>query len=499
MHVTLAYLPSPTPEEMDTTHQVVGNVAANHPALSGSIGGAASFPAGDDGVPHYAPVNIPGLADLRETLVQALQGAGVNVSDDHPQFTPHMTRTYLPEGEPGPDPVPDTPVDVPSLVVAHGADWVHHPFADTGSDQLQAPEEQQVTAGFWSDMISGHPGPAVNYDWCRFRHNMHCVFPHTLNPQATAQKMSPVWNFTDRGSCHRNFNQQEACPIGEPGQNARTYAKGPQTSGRFKGVSLKQDEKGRWYVHTHRARSDSYDSPEDIPQKDVDFIESTGARIQPSTKNSSIEGIGWERSAADHQEAAMSGLTLHILPAHAEHAARILHAEIAGIRSREGRLMPVELADAIKRHGGFSVKNHVDDGPTAGYMVSKNKSTEQAFPEDGFGAHDIQHYLDEHKHELSAPNAYFGAWHDPETQKVYLDVSHHYPSFEEAKKVGRDANQLALYDVKEGKTVYLGARGQRSYFDPQVDPNVVLDYLAAEAIYATSARESRPKTSSAGT
>jgi hypothetical protein len=47
---------------------------------------------------------------------------------------------------------------------------------------------------------------------------------------------------------------------------------------RFKGVSLKQDDKGKWYVTTHRARSDSYDTPEDIPQKDITFIESTGSK-----------------------------------------------------------------------------------------------------------------------------------------------------------------------------------------------------------------------------
>ena len=45
---------------------------------------------------------------------------------------------------------------------------------------------------------------------------------------------------------------------------------------RFKGVSLKQDDDG-WYVSTHRARSDSYPTPEDIPQSKVDFIESTGS------------------------------------------------------------------------------------------------------------------------------------------------------------------------------------------------------------------------------
>jgi 8-oxo-dGTP pyrophosphatase MutT (NUDIX family)/mRNA-degrading endonuclease RelE of RelBE toxin-antitoxin system len=45
---------------------------------------------------------------------------------------------------------------------------------------------------------------------------------------------------------------------------------------RFEGVALKEDDDG-WYVTTHRARGDSYPTPEDIPQSEVDFIESTGA------------------------------------------------------------------------------------------------------------------------------------------------------------------------------------------------------------------------------
>lgn len=45
---------------------------------------------------------------------------------------------------------------------------------------------------------------------------------------------------------------------------------------RFDGVSLKEDDSG-YYVHTHRARSDSYDHPDKIPNSVIDKIESTGS------------------------------------------------------------------------------------------------------------------------------------------------------------------------------------------------------------------------------
>lgn len=46
---------------------------------------------------------------------------------------------------------------------------------------------------------------------------------------------------------------------------------------RFAEVGLKQDDKG-WYVTTHRARSNSYETPEKIPQAEVERIAATGAK-----------------------------------------------------------------------------------------------------------------------------------------------------------------------------------------------------------------------------
>lgn len=53
----------------------------------------------------------------------------------------------------------------------------------------------------------------------------------------------------------------------------RGYGRDP----RFDGVALKRDRNG-FFVHTHRARSDSYPSPEDIPAAEVEQIRSSGSR-----------------------------------------------------------------------------------------------------------------------------------------------------------------------------------------------------------------------------
>lgn len=46
-------------------------------------------------------------------------------------------------------------------------------------------------------------------------------------------------------------------------------------SGRYAGVSIGRDDKG-FFAATHRARGDSYPSPDRIPMKELRWIKSTG-------------------------------------------------------------------------------------------------------------------------------------------------------------------------------------------------------------------------------
>ena len=61
-------------------------------------------------------------------------------------------------------------------------------------------------------------------------------------------------------------------PIPELNVNEATF---PHHAGRFKGVSVGRDPNG-FFVLTHRARSDIYDQPSDIPDSVIESIESTG-------------------------------------------------------------------------------------------------------------------------------------------------------------------------------------------------------------------------------
>ncbi len=125
-----------------------------------------------------------------------------------------------------------------------------------------------------------------------------------------------------------------------------------------------------------------------------------------------------------------------------------------------------QLHQSVHKSGGFTVKRHFKDAPKAGYMVSLTQKTEQTHPENDLHPYHVQNYMNQHKHQLAKINAHIGGWHDPETKKVYLDVSHHFPKMEDAVRAGRRANQLAIFDLKAGKSIYLQKK------DSQETPNL---------------------------
>jgi hypothetical protein len=58
-------------------------------------------------------------------------------------------------------------------------------------------------------------------------------------------------------------------------ENEDCVAKPDDLKSALSQVGLAQDKNG-FYIYTHRARSDSYPDPHDIPQEQIKFISSTG-------------------------------------------------------------------------------------------------------------------------------------------------------------------------------------------------------------------------------
>lgn len=128
LHITLAYLPQPyNDQQLAELQQHVDQYAANCQPLEGVIGGKGEFNPtdGSDGQPvTYASADVPGLAQLRNGLVQHLESNGHEVAGNH-DFTPHMTLMYGTKPELD---VPTTPVAFDQLTVARGDDRSDHPF-----------------------------------------------------------------------------------------------------------------------------------------------------------------------------------------------------------------------------------------------------------------------------------------------------------------------------------------------------------------------------------
>lgn len=100
------------------------------------------------------------------------------------------------------------------------------------------------------------------------------------------------------------------------------------------------------------------------------------------------------------------------------------------------------------REGGITISTH-GDVPSSGFAVAAG--AEQQYNRD-VTTKDIAAYIDAHKTELRSSNAYLGAWVDKGT--VYLDVSHVFAERSTALQAARQRNELAIYDLAKGETIF---------------------------------------------
>lgn len=107
LHVTIAYLGDADAlagVAVDTVTTAIAKVAANHPPLTGTVGGhgrfAGSHRDGEDAV--WLVPDAVGITELRLAVVDALAAAGVPVDQAH-GFTPHITVAYVPADAPTPE------------------------------------------------------------------------------------------------------------------------------------------------------------------------------------------------------------------------------------------------------------------------------------------------------------------------------------------------------------------------------------------------------------
>lgn len=136
LHVTLAYLGRRSEVEFRAPLAKIAQALQLITAapLEGVIGGVGRFSAsetsdGKDVV--YASVDVPGLVELRQSLLLALDVAGAEVANNH-GFTPHLTLAYVDPAAPSPlQRLEPRPVRFTNLYLVAGEERTAFPLQET--------------------------------------------------------------------------------------------------------------------------------------------------------------------------------------------------------------------------------------------------------------------------------------------------------------------------------------------------------------------------------
>lgn len=133
------------------------------------------------------------------------------------------------------------------------------------------------------------------------------------------------------------------------------------------------------------------------------------------------------------------------------------NAHNAGINTIGKVLLHPNVINAVKKNpDGFSVKPSTGQMPKSGYMVSMPGHTQiipHATPDL------VAAYANEHSGALQQQGAHIGGWTDKASGKTYLDVSHNIRNKNAAIQAGRARNQIAIWDVKNGREINTGGDG----------------------------------------
>lgn len=129
-------------------------------------------------------------------------------------------------------------------------------------------------------------------------------------------------------------------------------------------------------------------------------------------------------------------------------------ARARGLSVEEGTLQGEKVLSRLRHpDGGFT--RHPDTGreESLGFFVSPYPDREKVIPVAELRPVDIIRYTKANRDLWDKPGHYMGAWHDPDTGLVSLDVSVKTPSAEEARDIAGEHAQVAFYDAQTGSSV----------------------------------------------
>ncbi len=115
------------------------------------------------------------------------------------------------------------------------------------------------------------------------------------------------------------------------------------------------------------------------------------------------------------------------------------------------------LAQTSEPDGGFTIDPRTGAAEQAGFFVSVHPEHEVAVPVGSLDMSVMAAYEQQKGEVLGQEGNFFGAWHDPETGIVSLDVSSKAQSAEEARRLAAAHGQVAFFDAQTFDSVEVDA------------------------------------------
>jgi hypothetical protein len=106
-----------------------------------------------------------------------------------------------------------------------------------------------------------------------------------------------------------------------------------------------------------------------------------------------------------------------------------------------------------KPDGGFTYSPTLRTEPTEGYALSIHPERSAVVDAETIKLKDLAEFVAKNRDLLSKEGNHFGAWHDPESGKVFLDVSTVTPDPKVAESLALKHDQIAYFDLKRGQSV----------------------------------------------
>jgi hypothetical protein len=125
-----------------------------------------------------------------------------------------------------------------------------------------------------------------------------------------------------------------------------------------------------------------------------------------------------------------------------------------GIGSSEGSPTMHALFDRVSQpDGGFTYSPTTNLEPAGGYALSIHPDRSEAFDANSIKFADLAAYAAKNRDLLTKPGNHIGAWHDPASGKIFLDVSMVTQDKAEAERLALKHDQIAYFDLNTFQSV----------------------------------------------